>query len=98
MQHRNKHKFELYFFSIIVIALLVFYVIRQRQLQRIEKDGVYVLGYVTETNVSKNGIGYHCYYKYKGIRYTTTFTDLNPRLKKGSLLFLKFRHPGHLII
>lgn len=81
-------KFELYFLGAMALIGLVLYFRGQSELRLIEKDGVYVVGYVAETSQAKNGVGYTCYYKYNKVSYSAKFKDIKG-LKKGDLMFFR---------
>lgn len=87
MQYPRNKKAEIYIVAILGLMAIVMFTIRQLDLGRMEKDGVYVLGYVAEASPAKNGVIYNCFYKFNNIIYKANFTALNSGLKKGDLLF-----------
>jgi hypothetical protein len=54
----------------------------------VKKNGVYILGYVTEVSESKNGQIYDYEYSFKGKIFKVTFSDVGHKFKKGSLILI----------
>ncbi|OQP38772.1 hypothetical protein A4H97_18820 [Niastella yeongjuensis] len=82
------NKAELYILGALALIGLVLYLKGQSELCLIEKDGVYVVGYIPEASSVKNGVSYTCYYKYNKESYRANYKDIRG-LKKGDLMFFR---------
>jgi hypothetical protein len=78
----------------ILLGMLFAYVgfrfIRYRiELSRMDKDGVYVIAYVSDIGNSKNGKKYYFDYAYKGDTIHYMFKDLAGRFRLNELYFFR---------
>jgi hypothetical protein len=83
-----KNKAGAYILGALGLMILILIVSRQSDLRRMEKDGVYVVGYVAKASKASNGVHYTCYYKYNKISYPAKFTAIMYQ-KEGDLVFFR---------